>query len=143
MQEMRVQVLGWEDDLEESMATHSNILASRLPWTAEPGELQSMGSQRAGHDWNDLAQISTREESVILSWVLKDTQPKTHVKIPAERGRGAWCTEEELCWELERGLRDKRRRRQVMSACEDLDLSPEVIVSLWQTFCRQVTSSDL
>ena len=42
--------LGWEDPLEEGMATHSSILAWRTPWTKEPGELQSMGSQRLRHD---------------------------------------------------------------------------------------------
>ena len=42
--------LGWEDPLEESMETHSNILAGRIPWTEESGGLQSMGSQRIGHD---------------------------------------------------------------------------------------------
>ena len=41
--------------LEEGMATHSSVLAWRIPWTEEPGGLQSMGSQRFGHDWNDLA----------------------------------------------------------------------------------------
>ena len=41
---------GWEDPLEKGMATHSNILAWRIPWTEEPNELQSMGSQRIGHD---------------------------------------------------------------------------------------------
>ena len=50
MWEIRVQSLGWEDLLEESMATHSSILAWRILWTEEPGGLQSMGSQRAGHD---------------------------------------------------------------------------------------------
>ena len=45
MQEIRVQSLGRKDPLEESVATHSNILAWRLPWAKEPGELQSMGSQ--------------------------------------------------------------------------------------------------
>ena len=45
MQETRVQSLGWEDPLEKGMATHSSILAWRLPWTQEPGGLQSMGSQ--------------------------------------------------------------------------------------------------
>ena len=50
MQETRVQSLGWEDPLEKRMATHSSILAWRMPWTEEPGELQSMGSQRLGHD---------------------------------------------------------------------------------------------
>ena len=43
--------LGQEDPLEEGMATHSSILAWRIPWTEEPGELQSMGSQRVRHDW--------------------------------------------------------------------------------------------
>ena len=43
-------VLGWEDPLEEGTATHSSILAWRIPWTEEPGRLQSVGSQRVGHE---------------------------------------------------------------------------------------------
>ena len=50
MQETWVQFLGWEDALEKEMATHSNILAWKSPWTQEAGGLQSMGSQRVGHD---------------------------------------------------------------------------------------------
>ena len=50
MQEMQVQSLGWEDPLEKEMATYSSILAWRIPWTEEPGGLQSMRSQRVGHD---------------------------------------------------------------------------------------------
>ena len=50
MQETQVQSLGWEDSLEKEMATHSSILAWRIPWTEEPGGLQSMGLQRVGHD---------------------------------------------------------------------------------------------
>ena len=53
--ETRVRSLGWEDPLEEGKATHSSILAWRIPWTEEPGKLQSMGSQRVRHDWSDLA----------------------------------------------------------------------------------------
>ena len=49
-QERRVRSLNWEDPLEEEMAAHSSILAWEIPWTEEPGRLQSMGSQRAGHD---------------------------------------------------------------------------------------------
>ena len=49
-QEMRVLSLGQEDSLEEDMATHSSILSWRIPWTEEPCRLQSMGSQRVGHD---------------------------------------------------------------------------------------------
>ena len=48
--EMWVQSLGREDPLEEGMAAHPSILAWRTPWTEEPGGLQSMGSQRVGHD---------------------------------------------------------------------------------------------
>ena len=50
MLETRVPSLGQENPLEKEMATHSDILAWRIPWTKEPGGLQSMGSQRAGHD---------------------------------------------------------------------------------------------
>ena len=50
MQETQVQSLGREDPLEKEMATHSRVLAWRIPWTEEPGGLQSIGSQRAGHD---------------------------------------------------------------------------------------------
>ena len=50
MQEAWVRSLGREDTVEKEMATHSSILAWRIPWTAEPGGLQSTGSQRVGHD---------------------------------------------------------------------------------------------
>ena len=50
MRETWVQSLGREDPLEKEMATHSSILACRTPWTEEPGGLQSMGSQRVGHN---------------------------------------------------------------------------------------------
>ena len=51
MQQTQVQSLGWKDLLEKGMATHSSILAWRIPWTEEPGRLQAIGSQRVGHDW--------------------------------------------------------------------------------------------
>ena len=51
MQETRVRSVGWEDLLEKEMATHSSILAWEIPWTEEPGSLQSMGLQGVGHDW--------------------------------------------------------------------------------------------
>ena len=50
MQETWIRSLGWEDLLEEGMATHSSILTWRIPMTEEPGKLQSMGLQRVGHD---------------------------------------------------------------------------------------------
>ena len=50
IRETWVRSLGWEDPLEKGMATHSSILAWRIPWTKEPGRLQSTGWQRVGHD---------------------------------------------------------------------------------------------
>ena len=49
MQEIQIQFLGWKDPLEEEMATHSSILAWNIPWTEEPGGIQSMDSQRVRH----------------------------------------------------------------------------------------------
>ena len=57
MQETWVWSLGWEDPLEEDIATHSSILAWRIPWTEEPGGLQSMWSQRVGHNWSAWAHV--------------------------------------------------------------------------------------
>ena len=51
MQETQVRALGWEDPLEKEMATHSRTIAWKIPWTEEPGRLQSTGSQRVRHDW--------------------------------------------------------------------------------------------
>ena len=51
MQETWVQFLGWEYPLEKGMATHSSILAWRIPWTEDPGRLQPMGLQRVRQDW--------------------------------------------------------------------------------------------
>ena len=68
MQETQVQFLGWEDPLEKDMATHTSIFAWRITWTEEPGRLQSMGSQRAGHDletkWYNSSSLSEDRGSV-------------------------------------------------------------------------------
>ena len=50
MWETQVRSLGWEDPLEKEMAIHSSTIAWKIPWTEEPGRLQSMGSQRVGQD---------------------------------------------------------------------------------------------
>ena len=60
-QETKIRSLGWEDPLEERMSTHSSILAWRIPWTEEPGRLQSMELQRVGPNWSDLAHTAHRE----------------------------------------------------------------------------------
>ena len=51
MQVTQVQSMGWEDLLEEEMATHSSILAWEIPWSEDPGRLESKGLQRVRHDW--------------------------------------------------------------------------------------------
>ena len=68
---MWVWCLGWEDPLEEGMATHSNILAWRIPWTEELGGLQSIGSQSVGQDWSDLSHSHAHTHFIftdICSW---------------------------------------------------------------------------
>ena len=80
MQETRVRPLGWEDPLEEGIATHSCVLAWRIPLTEEPGRPQSMGSQRAGHDLTDLHIHTLNINRVIMEgytiffiiWILKN-----------------------------------------------------------------------
>ena len=76
MRENWVRSLGWEDPLEKGMATHSSILAWRIPWAEEPGKLQSMGSQES----DKIEQLSLRRWSFpdfglktekFSSWVLK------------------------------------------------------------------------
>ena len=62
MEETRVQSLGWEDPLEEGMATHSSIPAWRIPWTEEPGGLQSTGSQRVAQ----LKRLSTHTHILMV-----------------------------------------------------------------------------
>ena len=69
MWETRVRSLGQEDPLEKEMATHSSILAWRIPWTGEPGRLQSKGSQRVGHDWvTSLWFPLSFKELSLMSW---------------------------------------------------------------------------
>ena len=64
VQEIWVRSLDWEDPLEREMAIHSSILAWKISWTEEPGGLQSMGSQRIGHDW--ATNTNTNTHSLIL-----------------------------------------------------------------------------
>ena len=69
-QETWVWSLDWEDPLEKGMATHSSILAWEIPWTVEPGGLQSMGSQRVGHD----RATRQQQQQVSLGWIEKAGQ---------------------------------------------------------------------
>ena len=63
IKEMQVWSLGWEDPLEKEMPTHSSILAWEIPWTVEPGGLQSMGSQRVGEH------LATKQQQQQIIWI--------------------------------------------------------------------------
>ena len=79
--------LGWEDPLEEGIATLSSILAWRIPWTEEPGGLQSMGLQRVRHDWSD----STHTAQCQLFWLFQ------LLSICYQDGSLQLCSD--LCWD--------------------------------------------
>ena len=67
VQDTRVQSLGLEDSLEKVMATHSSLLAWRIPWTEQPGGLQSIWSQRVGHNWVTHTHTHTHKSHVTLA----------------------------------------------------------------------------
>ena len=83
MQEIRVRSLDQEDSLEKGLATHSSILAWRIPWTEEAGGLQSMGSQRVAHDratkHTDTEALNAFEEFLSLSLILNKSSMKTGI----------------------------------------------------------------
>ena len=89
--ETRVRSLGWEDPLEREMAIHSRTIAWEIPWTEEPGRLQSMGSQRVGHDWaTSLYTISTlmaesEEELKSLLIKVKEESEKVGLKLNIQK----------------------------------------------------------
>ena len=74
MQEIQVQSLGQEDPLEEGMATHSSILAWRIPWTEEPSGLQSMGSQKSQTQLSDL--MANNNKWGLLWWGVREMGSK-------------------------------------------------------------------
>ena len=77
MQNIWVLSLGWDDPLEKEMATHSSILVWRIPWTEEPGGLQSMGLQRVGHDWATNTHLENILENQWTKHLISDVKKKT------------------------------------------------------------------
>ena len=77
-----VQSLGWEDSLDKGMATHFSTLAWIIPWTEEPGGLQSMGSQRGRHDWSNLAHTHTHTHLYSKHWTILHQYPSSLLLIP-------------------------------------------------------------
>ena len=88
MQETQVWSLGGEDLLEKGMATHSSVLAWRIPWTEEPGGLQFMGPQRVGHDW---AQATTSQHiSLSCIWNVQRIWKQSHTKASHSYSRATF-----------------------------------------------------
>ena len=92
MQETKVRSLGWEDPLEKRMATHSCILAWRIPWTEEPGGLQSMGLQRVRHDWVMWLTLKIKGllcSEIWLPFLLPHSSSRRH--YPEGPGHSVWA----------------------------------------------------
>ena len=90
--ETQIGSLGWEDPLEKGMAIHSGIPAWRISWTEEHGRLQSMGSQRFGHDWNDLACIYTKSILSKLDYMQRATQEEVIASFRVSRLYKTMCS---------------------------------------------------
>ena len=96
MWETRVQSLGQEDPLEKEMATHSSTLTWKIPWMEGPGRLQSMGSQRVGHDW---------ATSLHFNWNIHLLITSLHFSYHLESSfPGA------ICWQAEESIEKMSRR---------------------------------
>ena len=85
-------ILGWENPLEEGMATHSSIPAWRIPWTEEPGGLQSIWSQRVRNNWGDLAHLRWYSCCSVaqLCPILCDPMDCNNARFPCPSSPGAW-----------------------------------------------------
>ena len=108
--ETRAWSLGMEDPLEEERATHSSILAWRIPWTEEPGGLQYTGLQRVGHNQSDLAHVHAQLlKAFLIAWLLEERP-------------GQWCLTQKWDSYLESY---KKRRTLLMLLCVILHLCKE------------------
>ena len=90
MWETWVQALGWEDPLEKEMAIHSSTIAWKIPWTEEPGRLQSTGLQRVGHDWVTSLSLTLPTKvhlvkAMVFPWVLYGCESWTIKKAECQR----------------------------------------------------------
>ena len=95
MQETQVRSLGGEDPLEKEMAPHSSTLAWKIPWTEEPGRLQSMGSLRVGQDWSNLAAAAA--PGFIVCRLFDSSHSDWHEMVP-HCGFDLRFSDNEWCW---------------------------------------------
>ena len=91
MRETRVRSLGREDPLGEEMAIHSSTLEWKIPWTEEPGRLQSMGSQRVGHDWTTSLSLSWDQQLCLLRVFLCHLSLPPHLQRQSTDWRHFCC----------------------------------------------------
>ena len=96
--------LGWEDSLEEEMATHSSILAWEIPWTVEPGGLPSMGSQRVGHNLATEQQYQTGSSGIPSSF------PDSEITTTPLKGKIDETQESALVWNMYNFLQAKSKQ---------------------------------
>ena len=116
---MQVWSLGQADPLEEGMATHCSILAWKIPWTEEPGGLQSLGSQRVRHDWSDLARTSMFS----LEW----KEGMFYPKVPEQWGR------RNPKWERLKEIQ-KLRKENCPSCQLSISISSPLGLDLWTRY---------
>ena len=105
IRETWVQSLGQEDPLEKEMATHSSILSWRIQWTEEPGRLQSMGSQRVGHDWATSLPFTLRTVKIFTHEGRENCIPDRNIIIIINKEMifPKNSSEEAAPWDLQRG----------------------------------------
>ena len=96
--------LGWEDSLEEEMATHSSILAWEIPWIVEPGGLQPMGSQRVGHNLATEQQYQTGSSGILSSF------PDSEIITTSLKGKTDETQESALVWYMHNFLQTKSKQ---------------------------------
>ena len=92
MRETWVQSLGWEDPLEKEMAPHSTTLAWKIPWMEEPGRLQSVESQRVGHDWATSLSLYTHKSRMSFNKSTKERKGTGEYSVKGLKLYMQWYT---------------------------------------------------
>ena len=139
VQETQVRSLGWEDPLEKEMATHSSILAWKISWTEEPGGLQSMGSQRVGHDWATNTQTySTLQMRSLWSihYIMVKISMRTISSQPVSKGGVYFLTPYQQAWESDFlwSVKCKQKWHRTFFPSKSLKSHHEILPSLFSLY---------
>ena len=135
-QDTRVRSLGREDTLEEEITTYSNIPAWKIPWTEEPGRIQSKGSQKVGHDWATKHALTTHWTDLFETSLLAQTVKK----LPATQETRVWSLGKEdplRMWT--RSL--QRQRKRLKSWIQELGVGRVGVQGLQEQGVREGTVS--